>query len=224
MADTEAQRTRRARAHKRGDHSLCVAGRCPAVGPKPQVTEDTGSPAGQPVRDPKATERQLRYRRHKDGDHSLCLVGNCKAVTAVTVTDDVTSQLPVTAFRDGPAIPHLEVRGQKLFDDMTAAWVPNPIYREQLIELCRMADRLEKLDRQLRGEDWLRFWARNDDGSEVTVFVDKVLSEARELQTAFRALGADLVKALGAVKAPVKGGGKLASITSLLDAKRPAAG
>jgi len=33
MADSGALRAQRARAHKAGDHSLCVAGRCPAAGP-----------------------------------------------------------------------------------------------------------------------------------------------------------------------------------------------
>jgi hypothetical protein len=152
------------------------------------------------------------------------LIGNCKVVTAESVTDAVTAELPVTASRDRVEVCGLAERGQGLWDAMTASWAPSPILREQLLELCRMADRLEKLDRQLKGEDWLRFWARNDDGTEVTVFVDKVLSEARELATAFRVLGADLVKAAGAVKPPVKGGGALASVTRLLDAKRPAAG
>ncbi|MFC3454016.1 hypothetical protein [Amycolatopsis speibonae] len=114
-------------------------------------------------------------------------------------------------------IPSLGDRGQKLWDAMTASWSPSPIHREQLVELCRMADRLEKLDRQLKGEDWLRFWSRNDDGTEVTVYVDKVLSEARELANAFRTLGADLVKAAGVKKDPTaKGGGKLASVTALI--------
>lgn len=171
--------------------------------------------------DAKAAERARRYRRHRQGDHSLCLVGNCSAVTVDSVTESVmasvTSGLPVPPSRPSGEDAGLGDRGQRLWDDMTTSWKPSPIHREQLLELCRMADRLEKLDRQLKGEDWLRFWSRTDDGSVVEVYVDKVLSEARELASAFRALGGDLVKAANATKAPgVKGGGKLASVTALV--------
>jgi hypothetical protein len=41
MAETGAQRQRRYRLHKRGDHTLCVVGRCPEV--TPPVTRHTGS-------------------------------------------------------------------------------------------------------------------------------------------------------------------------------------
>lgn len=172
--------------------------------------------------DAKAAERARRYRRHRQGDHSLCLIGNCSAVTPVTVTETVTAELPVTPPGPRGEVGGLGDRGQKLWDDMTASWKPSPVHREQLLELCRMADRLEKLDRQLKGEDWLRFWSRTDDGSEITVYVDKVLSEARELAGAFHRLGLDLVKAAGAVKpSGTKGGGKLASVLNLVP---PAAG
>lgn len=171
--------------------------------------------------DAKAAERARRYRRHRQGDHSLCLVGNCPAVTVDSVTESVTNSVMPGATVERPAgedgAVGLGERGQRLWDDMTASWRPSPIHREQLLELCRMADRLEKLDRQLKGEDWLRFWSRNDDGTVVEVFVDKVLSEARELASAFRALGGDLVKAVNATKTPgAKGGGKLASVLALV--------
>lgn len=41
MADSAALRTRRSRLHKRGDHSICVVGRCSDV--TPPVTRDTAS-------------------------------------------------------------------------------------------------------------------------------------------------------------------------------------
>src|SRR5688572_15344264 len=40
MADTPALRQKRYRLHSRGDHSLCVLGRCPDV--TPPVTRNTG--------------------------------------------------------------------------------------------------------------------------------------------------------------------------------------
>ncbi|WP_157360592.1 hypothetical protein [Amycolatopsis thermoflava] len=108
----------------------------------------------------------------------------------------------------------LSSRGRRLWDQMTAAWQPSPLHREMLLETCRMADRLERLDRHLKGEDWLRFWSRNDDGSRVEVVVDKLLTESRELQSAFRMAVTDLVKAAGAQKPQPKGGGVLADLAA----------
>lgn len=164
----------------------------------------------------KAADRAKRYRRHRQGDHSLCLIGNCPAITAVTVTEDVTAQLPFTDSGHHVEVPGLGERGQKLWDDVTASWSPSPLHAANLMEACRLADRLEQLDRQLkgRGQDWLHFWSRNDDGSEITVFVDKVVAEARENAMAFRSITADLIKAVGSQKPPVKGGGVLADLAA----------
>ncbi|RZQ59828.1 hypothetical protein [Amycolatopsis suaedae] len=105
-------------------------------------------------------------------------------------------------------------RGRRLWDEMTAAWAPSPLHREMLLEACRMADRLDRLDRHLNGEDWLRFWSRNDEGTRVEVIVDKVLTEARELQSAFRMAVADLVKAAPAKQPERKGGGVLVALAA----------
>jgi hypothetical protein len=208
MADPTNVRVRRSRAHAKGDHSLCKPERCenaPGREPAPKAPDKTGA------------DRVRRHRRHSQGDHSLCLMGNCSAVTPVSVTDDVTAEIVSTqgepaSAEDGP--DGLAGRGRRLWDAMTAAWTPGPLHREMLLEACRMADRLEKLDRQLKGEDWLRFWARNQDGTRIDVIVDKVLAEARELAAQFRQTAEVLVKAAGAVK-PAKGGGKLASVRAL---------
>lgn len=45
MADTPAQRQKRYRLHSKGDHSLCVLGRCPDV--TPPVTRNTGPDLGE---------------------------------------------------------------------------------------------------------------------------------------------------------------------------------
>jgi hypothetical protein len=173
----------------------------------------------------KAAERARAYRdrkrRHEQGDHSKCVVGRCVVITPESMTSRVMHDEPVTAL-DGPE--GLGGRGSRLWVEMTVSWEPSPLHREMLLEACRMADRLDRLDRQLAGEDWLRFWARNDLGTEVTVFVDKALTEARELQSAFRMAVTDLVKAAGSAKPERRGGGKLASVTALLDAKRPSTG
>lgn len=55
MADTPAQRQKRYRLHSKGDHSLCVLGRCPDV--TPPVTRNTGPDL------------------HEQGDHNLGRAG-----------------------------------------------------------------------------------------------------------------------------------------------------
>jgi hypothetical protein len=102
--------------------------------------------------------------------------------------------------------------GQRLWQELTEAGEPDPLQRVMLVEACRIADRLDSLDRQLHGHDWLRF--RHDEtGVEVTVHVDRVLTEAREQATALRGIVADLAKTLA--KTPkAKGGGVLADLAS----------
>lgn len=45
MPDSDAERMRRSRAHQRGDHSLCVAGRCPALVTRDAPPLDAGGTA-----------------------------------------------------------------------------------------------------------------------------------------------------------------------------------
>lgn len=142
----------------------------------------------------------------------MCLPERCPALTEQR---DVT--LPGNVTPDAASVPAalgLDSRGSRLWLEMTAAWTPSPIHREQLVELCRIADRLEKLDRQLKGEGWLRFHSRTDDGSVVEVIIDKVLTESREQATAYRLIAADLVKAAGAQKSEPKGGGVLDALAA----------
>jgi hypothetical protein len=160
-----------------------------------------------------STLRARRTRLHKAGDHSICHPERCPAAAE--------REAPVADVPSLPSLSGLGARGQKLWDDVTASWSPPPLLAANLMEACRIADRLETLDRQLKGGDWLRFRARNDDGSEVIAYVDKVLSEAREQATAFRMITADLIKAAGSARPQPKGGGKLASVTALLNANRP---
>nr|MDT0658042.1 hypothetical protein [Micromonospora sp. DSM 115978] len=55
MAESDADRARRYRRHKRGDHSLCVAGRCAGLGGASRVTpqQQAASPTG--AEDPPVT-------------------------------------------------------------------------------------------------------------------------------------------------------------------------
>jgi hypothetical protein len=65
---------------------------------------------------------------------------------------------------------------------------------EILTEACRCADRLEKLDAYLTGEDlsWLDLESMRRDDSEVRVVVDGALSEARQQQNILKQLIASL--------------------------------
>lgn len=68
-------------------------------------------------------------------------------------------------------------------------------------EICRCADRLDRLDAIVNGRDRAWLTLEVDDVGEVTVVVDKVLTEARQQQTTFKALLAEL-------RASRAGGGK----------------
>lgn len=106
---------------------------------------------------------------------------------------------------------------------MIAESPPGPLRTQLLVEACRIADRLDLLDIQLHGGSWLRF--RHDEtGTEVTVYIDRVLAEAREQATALRGLVAELTKSTGAAEARPTGkaGGGVASLTARLAARRPA--
>jgi hypothetical protein len=150
------------------------------------------------------TVRKRRYRRHMAGDHSLCVPGRCKALEATLV--DI-----------GPA----SKAGAELWAALTKDGDLPTLMKPLAVEACRIVDRLDRLDRQLDGHDWLRFHA-NEDQTEVIVYVDKVLSEAREQAMALRGIVAELEKGLPKPKQEPKGGGKLASVVALLEAKRPA--
>jgi hypothetical protein len=85
-------------------------------------------------------------------------------------------------------------RGRRLYREFTAEGRPGPLERVLLEEACRIADRCDQLDGFLRGHEgaWMRFHARNDDGSIVEVVVDKALGEARQQASTLKALVAEL--------------------------------
>lgn len=76
----------------------------------------------------------------------------------------------------------LDTKGRKLWRDLTAAASFNPAELVLLEEACRIADRLDRLDALIRGEDdaWMRFRPMNEDGTEITVTIDSALTEARQ--------------------------------------------
>lgn len=158
-----------------------------------------------------AALRARRSRRHKVGDHSLCRPdAHCRREVAPAGPPSMA----------GSAMG-LGTRGQELWSQMCSS-VTGPLQTALLLEACRIADRLDTLDRQLHGEAWLRF-RHHDSGSEVTVYVDRVLAEAREQATTFRGLVVELLKG-SAQKKPEEttGGGVLADLTARIAERRAA--
>lgn len=155
-------------------------------------------------------ERARRYRRHKAGDHSLCVEGRCAALNGDRPTETRTEP-------SGPLGPDgLDAAGRRLWDEMTSDGEVAPMQAVLLLQACRIVDRLDRLDRQLRGEDWLRF-RHEETGDEVRVYVDRVLAEEREQAVALKTLFAELRQALGKQKQPQqrqKGGGVLGDLAA----------
>jgi hypothetical protein len=173
-----------------------------------------------------AAERARRARRHKKGDHSLCdparrceIVEQVELAEAVAATDERTERV---GSRYGP-------RGRTLWDAVVGEPGIGPVQRDQLDEACRMADRLDRLHHVAENKGtWLRYEAA--DGGDVVITIDSVLAELRQLETAHRAVLAELDKALtraakstpnrtGAL-APSKKGGGLSDLTAKIAARR----
>jgi hypothetical protein len=135
---------------------------------------------------------------------------------------------PVTSPRNATAVtatPGLAAGGQRLWDELDGDTAVGGA-RQLIVEACRTTDRLDKLDRILAGEDeaWLRFKV-NDDGDEVTVTINSVLSEVRQQATTLKQLLAELRQAGAATSsgtgqrppstAPAPGGAGFAGVADL---------
>jgi hypothetical protein len=158
-------------------------------------------------------ERQRRYRERKRAERAeqqkLDPVKSAApakprpaAVTVTAVTDDV---------------PRLGERGARLWRELGGDNL-DPAKKVLAEEACRIADRLDRLDDFLRGREdaWLRFRARNEDGSIVQVVVDKALAEARQQAVALKQIVAELRQ--GGKDKPETGG----SVLDQLAARRAA--
>lgn len=79
----------------------------------------------------------------------------------------------------------------------------DPLTEELVLEACRLADRLERLDRIANGEaqEWVDFRDQRD--GTVVVWVDSVLGEARHTAVALKQLVSEITKAK-APPAPAK--------------------
>jgi hypothetical protein len=184
-----------------------------------------------------AAERKRRSRAHQRGDHSLCIPGRCEDVTPQVTVEEPRHERDSEQVSEQVSATHLNPRGPELGPSGSALWLEMTkdgqlpaLQAVLLLEACRIADRLDKLDAQLRGEDWLRFLA-DEAGSEVSVVVDKVLAEARQQATALKQIVAELRTAAGkpASKTPrapsgssAKGGAGIADITARIAERRAA--
>lgn len=151
-------------------------------------------------------ERLRRHRAHHRGDHSLCLPEReCRAgrrVRSAPAVDESPGPgrgAPLPPAAERPAEARGE-RARELWDELAPQL--GAAHRVILGEACRIADRLDRLDAIIDGNDeWLRIETTDGD---VVVAVDAALAEARQQATALRGLLVELVKALP--KTPARGG------------------
>lgn len=192
-------------------------------------------------------ERQARFRAHRAGRHDLCPPEReCRTghprrrVRAAPALDESVGpgrgaalpRLPETtaaAPSDGHRPPRRprplaarSDRTQALWDELAPHL--DAAGRVMLLEACRIADRLDRLDAIIDGNDeWLRISTEQGD---VIVAVDAALAEARGQATTLRGLLADLAKAIPKGRTgrpPAKRTGGLGDLQARIAARRSAA-
>lgn len=148
-------------------------------------------------------ERQARHRAHKSGRHDLCAPDReCRSGRRVRSSPALDESVGPGR---GAALPQLDAlqparprslerrtpRSRELWNELAPRL--DAAGRILLLEACRMADRLDRLDAIVDGNDeWLRI--STDDAGDVVVAVDAALAEARQHATALRGLLSDLGK------------------------------
>lgn len=98
----------------------------------------------------------------------------------------------------------LGVRGTGLWRDLEGATEQDGSARILIIEACRVADRLERLDEILRGDvdTWMQFKlpraaADGPDDGELVLHIDNALMEARQQQGVLRQILGQLRRMAG---------------------------
>jgi hypothetical protein len=88
--------------------------------------------------------------------------------------------------------PDLGKRGMRVWVDLGGAALPSA-GRLLVEEICRTADRLDRLDSLLRGDEdsWITLRTVSDDGSVVQIVINNLLAEARQQQVAMKQLLAE---------------------------------
>jgi hypothetical protein len=144
--------------------------------------------------------RQRRFKAHHAGDHRFCKPGRCDGIS-------------------GDVDPHgLGFRGYDLWVTMRGESL-EPARKVLLVEACRVVDRLERIDRMIRGDlvEWMGLLSTRDD-TVVTIVMNNLLVEARQQQNTLRGIMAELRQSIG--KADVQTEGEVSLIDQL--AKRRA--
>jgi hypothetical protein len=178
-------------------------------------------------------DRQRRSRAHKRGDHGLCDPERCEHVTPAVTEPAVTPVTP--AVTDWPQV-ELGHRGRRLYAGVVDEH-PDLSARARVVleEAARVVDRLETLDRLLRGDVFV--WAHVETGASGRreLVVDKTLAELRQQQGTLARLMGELRQALApagekpatSVTPPAPGqkpagggGGGLADLTARIAARR----
>ncbi|EKT83052.1 terminase small subunit [Rhodococcus phage Mbo4] len=93
--------------------------------------------------------------------------------------------------------------GRRLFDSLHDATDPYSL-TVQVVEACRIKDRLDQLDRILSGEEelWLRLVTSRGDAEVLEIRCDSALQESRQLATVLRQLLAEIRRLKDANTAP----------------------
>jgi hypothetical protein len=153
-------------------------------------------------------DRARRSRAHRKGEHHLCDPARCSSADGVTVTEPVTN---VT--RDGVT---LGPTGDRLWRELGGDKLTGG-RRNLAIEACRIADRLDKLDRLLRGDaqDWLEIVETRGNPERQELVINAPLAESRQQATALKQIVAELRQSGGVSQA-----GQGGSILDQLAAKR----
>lgn len=93
------------------------------------------------------------------------------------------------AARRASAPANLSSRGRALWTALHKDVTRDAATDALVLEACRIADRLDRLDAQLRGDqdEWLRF-RLPDEGTELVMTVNPLLAECRQQATALQRL------------------------------------
>lgn len=115
------------------------------------------------------------------------------------------------------------MRGQRLWGELTKV-SPEPAARVLIEEACRIADRLDKLDRLLTGEadDWLGIVEAKGDPDRQELVITAPLAEARQQAGALKQLLAELRQATGRGAAKPAGEGSVIDQLAAVRARRRA--
>lgn len=140
-------------------------------------------------------ERQRRSRAHKVGDHSLCDPARCEAVTVARDVTPVVTRAPSRPRTSSPS-PRFGSRGERLWQELSPGRGPAEIVLIE--EACRLADRLDRLDAVLAGDQMTWMELRGTEDGPTVIVVDAVLSQARMHATTLRGIVTELRQSAGA--------------------------